>query len=62
VVQQDVLGLEVPVGDAQRVQVREGQDQLGGVEPSEGLVECALAVQLEEEVAACEVWREGWGD
>ena len=53
-VEQEVLGLEVAVGNAvlKLVQVLEHEDDLGGVEAGHGLVEAAVLAQVAEELAA----------
>lgn len=49
-VQQDVLGLQVPVDDVERVQVAQRARDLGGVETRPRLQEAALALEVVEEL------------
>lgn len=49
-VQQDVLGLQVPVDDVERVQVAQRASDLGGVETSPRLQEAALTLEVVEEL------------
>jgi hypothetical protein len=44
--------LQITVRDAEAVEVRNGKNHLGGVQPRQVLVKDALPVQLEEQVAA----------
>mmetsp|Transcript_73663 Transcript_73663/g.208612 ORF Transcript_73663/g.208612 Transcript_73663/m.208612 type:complete len:338 (+) Transcript_73663:785-1798(+) len=52
VTEADVLGLQVAVDDVQPVQVLDGQQDLGGVEPAAALREAACAAKVEEELPA----------
>lgn len=49
-VQQDVLGLQVPVDDVERVQVAQRARDLGGVETRPWLQEAALTLEVVEEL------------
>lgn len=49
-VQQDVLGLQVPVDDVERVQVAQGAGDLGGVEARPRLQEAALTLEVVEQL------------
>ena len=49
-VEEDVLGLQVPVDDAPRVEIAEGRRHLRSVEPRALLVEPPLPLQVEEEL------------
>lgn len=49
-VQQDVLGLQVPVDDVEGVEVAQGAGDLCGVEPGSGLQEAALSLKVVEQL------------
>lgn len=49
-VQQDVLGLQVPVDDVEGVEVTQGAGDLCGVEPGSGLQEAALSLKVVEQL------------
>jgi hypothetical protein len=52
-VYEDILGLQVAVGDALRlVEILENEHDLGGVEARGGLVEAARAAEVAEDLAA----------
>lgn len=59
-IQQQVLGLEITVGDATLLLVEEleDEDDLGGVEAGDGLVEAAQLSEVGEELAAGDVIEE----
>jgi hypothetical protein len=49
---QDILRLQVPICDIQRVQVLECKEQLGGVEPRALLIKLLLSLEVVEQLAA----------
>lgn len=57
-VEQQVLGLEVPVGDGEGVEVLESGDDLGRVEERRRRGETSCAAQIREELASADVWEE----